>query len=128
MEDFKPFFDAIEDLKEKSRKGWVIIVEGKKDVDSLRMLGVVGEIITFSGFATTADAVGNRDVIILTDYDTKGLEIERGLVKALQTYGKTPDTEIKRRIFCNVRKEISRVEEIHSFFEKLRAESNRLPK
>lgn len=122
MEDYKSFFDAIEELKEKSRNGWVVVVEGKKDVRSLRAIGVSGEIVVFTGFASTADNLKDSDVIILTDFDSKGMEIEKGLVKALISYGKIPDVEIKRKIFSSVRKEISKVEEIHTFYEKIKEE------
>ena len=124
MNEYKPLFDAIEELKERAREGWVIIVEGIKDVESLRNLGVNGKIIIFSGFASTADIVRDRDSIIMTDYDSRGMEIERGLVRALQSYGKTPDTRIKRKIFSNVNKEISKVEELHSFILKIQLGKN----
>jgi len=120
MEDYKPFFDAVEELKEKSRDGWVVVVEGKKDVRSLRGIGVSGEIVVFTGFASTADTLKDSDVIILTDFDSKGMEIEKGLVEALRCYGKMPDVEIKRKIFNSVRKEISKVEEIYAFYEKIK--------
>ncbi|AAB90335.1 MULTISPECIES: toprim domain-containing protein [Archaeoglobus] len=119
MEDYKPFFEAIDELKEKSENGWVVVVEGKKDVRSLRAIGVSGEIVVFTGYASTADTLKDRKVIILTDSDAKGMEIEKGLVEALKTYGKIPDVEIKRKIFSNVRKEISKVEEISAFYEKI---------
>lgn len=124
MNEYKPLFDAIEDLKERAREGWVIIVEGVRDAESLRNLGVRGEIIVFSGFAATADIVKDRDSIIMTDYDSRGMEIERGLIRALQSYGKVPDTGIKRRIFSNVKKEISKVEELHSFISKIQVSKN----
>lgn len=117
--DYKSFFDAIEELKERAREGWVIIVEGQKDVESLRNAGIEGEIITFCGYAATADSVGDRNAIILTDFDRKGMEIEKGLVEALMVYGKVPNTEIKRKIFHAVRKEISKVEEISAFIDKV---------
>jgi len=117
--DYKPFFDAIEELKEKAREGWVVIVEGRKDVESLRNAGIEGEIITFSGYAATADTVRDRNAIILTDFDRKGMEIEKGLVEALIAYGNIPDTGIKRKIFHAVRKEISKVEEISAFIDKV---------
>lgn len=120
IEDYKLLFDAIEDLKQRSREGWVIIVEGAKDVESLRNLGVEGEIIVFSGYSSTADAVGRRNAIILTDDDPKGREIERGLMRALQTYGRVPDVEIKRKIFLNIKKDISTVEELYSFVLKVK--------
>ena len=120
IEDYKPLFDAIEDLKQRSREGWVIIVEGAKDIESLRNLGVEGEIIVFSGYSSTADAVGRRNAIILTDDDPKGREIERGLMRVLQTYGRVPDVEIKRKIFLNIKKDISTVEELYSFVLKVK--------
>ncbi len=120
IEDYKLLFDAIEDLKQRSREGWVIIVEGAKDVKSLRNLGVEGEIIVFSGYSSTADAVGRRNAIILTDDDPKGREIERGLMRVLQTYGRVPDVEIKRKIFLNIKKDISTVEELYSFVLKVK--------
>lgn len=120
MEEYKPFFDAVDELKEKSKNGWVVVVEGKKDVKSLRAIGVSGEIFVFTGFASTADTLKDSDVIILTDFDSKGMEIEKGLVEALRSYGKMPDVEIKRKIFSNVRKEITKVEEISAFYEKIK--------
>ncbi|WP_202320223.1 toprim domain-containing protein [Archaeoglobus neptunius] len=119
IEEYKLLFDALDELKERAKKGWVVIVEGMKDVESLRNLGVEGDIIIFSGFAATADVVGRRNSIILTDYDSKGMDIERGLVRALQSYGVIPDTEIKRKIFCSIKKDISKVEELFSFVSKI---------
>uniref|UniRef100_A0A7C2SKM9 UPF0292 protein ENN70_04085 n=1 Tax=Archaeoglobus fulgidus TaxID=2234 RepID=A0A7C2SKM9_ARCFL len=119
MEDYKPFFDAVEELKERSKEGWVVVVEGKKDVKSLRAIGVSGEIVVFTGIASTVEILKDSDVIILTDFDSKGMEIERRLVEALRSYGKVPDVEIKRKIFISVRKEISKVEEIFAFYEKV---------
>jgi len=124
MNEYKPLFDAIEDLKERAREGWVIIVEGVRDAESLRNLGVRGEIILFSGFAATADIVKGRDSIIMTDYDSRGMEIERGLIRALQSYGKVPDTGIKRKIFSSVKKEISKVEELYTFVSKIQVSKN----
>lgn len=109
------FLKAIEELKEKSREGWVIVVEGIKDEIALREIGIEGEIITFSGFLSTAEKVKNRNVIILTDYDSKGFEIERGLLKILLSYGNVANVDLKRRIFSQVKKEITKVEEIHRY-------------
>ncbi|MEM1578412.1 MAG: hypothetical protein QXN34_05070 [Archaeoglobaceae archaeon] len=109
------FLKAIEELKEKSREGWVIVVEGIKDEIALREIGIEGEIITFSGFLSTAEKVKDKNVIILTDYDSKGFEIEKGLLKILLSYGNVANVELKRRIFSQVKKEITKVEEIHRY-------------
>ncbi|HDN74021.1 hypothetical protein B6U96_11285 [Archaeoglobales archaeon ex4484_92] len=116
--ELEDLFEVLEELKERARNGWVIVVEGEKDVASLRKLGVAGEILTFSGYSATADRVGKRKTIILTDYDERGREIERGLSKALLSYGNVADVEIKRKIFCKIKKEVTKVEELYGFVKK----------
>ncbi|MFN3384729.1 MAG: toprim domain-containing protein [Archaeoglobaceae archaeon] len=114
-EALKELLKAIEDLKDKARDGWVIVVEGVKDREALRKLGVDGEIVTFSGFLSTAEKLRDKKVVILTDYDDKGEKIERGLQRALLSYGKTADVELRKRIFCYVKKEITKVEELYAY-------------
>ncbi|TDA27692.1 MAG: hypothetical protein DSO00_06390 [Archaeoglobi archaeon] len=123
MEELKDLLDAIEDLRELSKEGWVIVVEGTKDLKALREIGVEGEIVIFSGFSNTAERLKEKRVIILTDYDKKGFEIEKGLSRALLSYGNVPNTELRRRIFRYIRKDITKVEELESF---IRREKNGL--
>ncbi|MDK2795755.1 MAG: hypothetical protein PWQ58_954 [Archaeoglobaceae archaeon] len=123
MEELKEFFNAIEELKELSREGWVVVVEGTKDLRALRGIGVEGEIVVFSGFSNTAERLNGRRVIILTDYDAEGFEIEKGLVRALSSYGNIPNTELRKKIFRYIRKDITKVEELENF---IRREKNEL--
>jgi 5S rRNA maturation endonuclease (ribonuclease M5) len=118
--EFQKLMIAIEELREMAKLGWVIVVEGVKDRESLRKLGVEGEIILFSGYSETADKIRERKTIILTDFDEKGNEIEKGLVKAMSSWGNIPDQSLKKKIFSATRKEILKVEELYSFVEKCR--------
>jgi 5S rRNA maturation endonuclease (ribonuclease M5) len=122
MEELKEFFDAIEELKELSRIGWVVVVEGARDLRALREIGVEGEIVIFSGFSSTAEKLNGKRVIILTDYDAEGFEIERGLLRALSSYGNVPNVELRRKIFRYVRKDITKVEELGCFVRRERDE------
>ena len=65
-----------------------VVVEGEKDVDALRRLGLTGEIITLNLGITLIDfcdkiAEKYNEIIILTDWDRKGCflyhTIERNL-------------------------------------------------
>jgi len=118
MEELREFFEAIEELKELSRDGWVVVVEGAKDVKSLREIGVEGEIVVFSGFYSTAEKLNGKRVIILTDYDVKGSEIEKGLIRALSSYGNAPNVELRRKIFRYIKKDITKVEELSGFLRR----------
>jgi 5S rRNA maturation endonuclease (ribonuclease M5) len=83
-------------LTEDSAKGTPIIVEGKKDADGLKELGVKGTIFTVkTGGKSFLDAsqliidLGTREVILLLDFDRRGregtmrlqLELERSKIR-----------------------------------------------
>ena len=84
-------------LTEESAKGKPIIVEGKKDAQTLRELGVNGSIFAVktggkSYLEATAEIekLGAREVILLLDFDRRGKEgtkrlrenLERAKIKA----------------------------------------------
>lgn len=78
--DYKKNFQEIEkglfELIEENKK-IPIVVEGDKDVFSLKKLGIIGEIITVnSGLSIIdfCDKIANKykEIILLTDWDRKG--------------------------------------------------------
>jgi 5S rRNA maturation endonuclease (ribonuclease M5) len=124
VDEFIRLKKLIEELIDRSEDGAVIVVEGIKDVIALRNLGVRGEILTTSGMSDAAlvDVVGRRDVIIFTDCDRRGKFIERNLVSKFSSWGVTPDTELKRKIFALVRKDITTVESLAGYYIKVKRE------
>ena len=72
---------VITKLAEESAKGKPIIVEGKKDEQALRILGVNGIIVTvktggksFLEATAEIEKLGAREVILLLDFDRRGKE------------------------------------------------------
>ena len=68
-------------LTEESAKGKPIVVEGKKDEQALRILGVNGIIVTvktsgksFLDATTEIETLGAQEVILLLDFDRRGKE------------------------------------------------------
>ena len=68
-------------LVEESAKGKPIVVEGKKDEQTLRILGVNGAIVTvktggksFLEATTEIEKLGAKEVILLLDFDRRGKE------------------------------------------------------
>ncbi len=68
-------------LAEESGKGKPIIVEGKKDEQTLRILGINGVIVTvktggksFLEATAEIEKLGAREVILLLDFDRRGKE------------------------------------------------------
>lgn len=74
-----------------------ILVEGKKDEASLRSLEFPGEIIILnrgSSLLSLSESISrsHREIILLTDFDEKGVELERQIEAYLTSMGCFPDT------------------------------------
>ena len=90
-------------LAEESASGTPIIVEGKNDLETLRTLGVQGKIVTAKtggksrlDLISEIEKIGNREVILLLDFDRRGKEwtailrqnLEKARIKANVTFRK----------------------------------------
>jgi 5S rRNA maturation endonuclease (ribonuclease M5) len=81
----------IDKLIEASEKGKPIIVEGKKDTQALKELGVNGVILTvksggksFLQATQEIEKFGAREVILLLDFDRRGREGTKRLQQDLE--------------------------------------------
>lgn len=104
----------IDELIRNSEDGAIIIVEGKNDVKALRMLGVRGEIVTSANCsnAKLVDKIKNKNVIILTDWDRRGNDLEKDLITKFSSWGVVPDTEHRKKIFSLVGRTVTSVEDL----------------
>ncbi len=117
------------ELKALADNGAIIIVEGKKDMDSLRSLGIKGEIklasqqplLEFTEFLSKTEKTG-KDIILLTDWDKKGGVMARKIIQHLLSYGIMPNTDIRSRIRVLVKKRIKDIESLNHYVNKLRYE------
>jgi 5S rRNA maturation endonuclease (ribonuclease M5) len=87
---------AIEELREENKKT-PIIVEGVKDIEALRKLGIAGEIIRYNAGVSVAnfcDVISRKykSIILLIDWDRKGGFLFSTLKKNLEN-----------RVSCNVK-------------------------
>lgn len=116
--------ELISALMEASEQGAVIIVEGRRDQESLRALGIPGPVITASQrpvLALAEDvARAHREIIVLTDWDEKGEEMALQIEKHLRCSGSRGDLEIRSRLKRLVKKEIKDVESLSRYVERMR--------
>jgi len=132
----KPSFDPesleelIASLVEASEEGAAIIVEGVRDEQSLRDLGVEGSIVRASGcpaLEVAEEAARDfKEIVILTDWDRAGEELARKMEQYLQCTGAKVDLETRERLKRMIRREIKDVESLSRFVERVRAQ--RCPK
>jgi 5S rRNA maturation endonuclease (ribonuclease M5) len=116
------------ELSEYSGRGAVIIVEGKRDVFSLRRLGIGGsfELATNTSlynFAETIAKIGT-EVIVLTDWDRRGDLLAAKLLGYFTNFGLKPELQIRHKIKLICHKEIKDVESLYTYVSRLRLKTN----
>jgi 5S rRNA maturation endonuclease (ribonuclease M5) len=117
----------LEGLAVESDRGTPIIVEGKKDVGTLRALALEGTIIPAkSGGKSLLDVISEvekgrpKEVILLLDFDRRGKELTTQLREHLEKTGITPNTTFWRALFSVVGREIRDIESLIAYVETLK--------
>ncbi len=118
----------LESLAEESTRGIPIVVEGKKDVKTLRALNVNGKIITvktggksFLSVLSNLEKLEAQEVILLLDFDRRGKEATKRLKQSLENMGVTPNLTFWFELFGLVGKEVKDVEGMFKYVETLRS-------
>jgi len=113
-------------IVEESAKGIPIIVEGKKDAEALRSLGMKGNVITAkSGGKTFLDVVseieqtGAAEVILLLDFDRRGKQGTQKLKQNLEYAKIKPNTTFWYALSALLGKEVQCIEGITAYMETL---------
>jgi 5S rRNA maturation endonuclease (ribonuclease M5) len=116
--------ELIDALQEASCRGAAIIVEGRRDLESLRALGVPGPVIAASckSALSLAEEASRSysEIIVLTDWDEKGEEMALQIERYLRSTQSRVDVEIRSRLKRLVKKEIKDVESLSHYVERMR--------
>lgn len=122
--DLEALEELIASLLDASCQGAAVIVEGRRDLISLRTLGLSGPVIMASrrsALDLAEDAARNySQIILLTDWDRKGDEMCRTIERHLRSAGSRPDRLIRSRLKKLVKKEIKDVESLCRYTERMR--------
>jgi 5S rRNA maturation endonuclease (ribonuclease M5) len=114
-------------LTEESAKGTLIVVEGKKDAETLRALGVEGLVLTVkTGGKSFLDAEaeieqsGTRKVVLLLDFDRRGREGTKRLKLDLERMKIKPNIKFWQELHGLVGREVQCIEGLPSYLETLK--------
>ena len=114
-------------LIQESEKGVPVVVEGRKDVDALRALGVSGPILSVkTGGKSFADAMGEMErrefaeVVLLLDFDRRGKEGTKRLKQSLERAKIKPNLDFWRALSALLGREIQCVESLTAYMGTLR--------
>lgn len=115
-------------LTAESAKGTSIIVEGKKDVETLHTLGVEGVILaaktggkSFLDVVTEVEQMGTREVILFLDFDRRGKEGTKNLKQSLERSGVKPNIKFWKELLGLLGRDIQCVESLATYLRTLRA-------
>jgi 5S rRNA maturation endonuclease (ribonuclease M5) len=118
----------IEALVEESAKGTPIIVEGKKDVEALRVFGVEGTVVTaktggksFLNVVSEIEQIGAAEVVLFLDFDRRGKEGTKLLKQNLERAKIKPNVTFWRKLSALLGKEVQCIESLTAYLENLRA-------
>lgn len=117
-------------LAEESANGTPIVVEGKKDTETLRTLGIQGQIIMAKTggknlliLVADIESLGKKEVILLLDFDRRGIQTTMHLKQDLEKAKIKPDTTYWRALSALLSKEVKDVEGLATFMETLKSKN-----
>jgi 5S rRNA maturation endonuclease (ribonuclease M5) len=105
--------EALAQVEEFASEGVPILVEGKKDRETLERLGIRGNILELSHGPTLKflEGLGCRRVVILTDFDDRGRELASFCHQHLIKLGAEPILEPYQKL-SKLRKKFKEVESL----------------
>lgn len=115
----------------ESDRGGVIVVEGLRDRESLRKLGISGPILCIQ--SSRKNAIGFveglqdvRDVVVLTDFDREGVILAKRLVRILNSQNVHTNLVLWRELRQLTRSDVRSIEELPKYLQRMRVESSEI--
>jgi 5S rRNA maturation endonuclease (ribonuclease M5) len=118
---------SLEALAAESAKGTPIVVEGKKDVEALRGLGVEGAMVTaktggkdFLDVVSEIERMGAGEAVLLLDFDRRGRQGTKRLMRDLEHAKIAPNLKFWNEFRALLGREVQCVESLTSYMATLR--------
>jgi len=121
---FERLQKLIQRLSDEAKQGALIVVEGTRDKKSLESMGIRGRIECIqssrrSTFSFAERLYGEKNVIILTDFDRQGVFLANRLARILNTQAIHANLVLWRELRSLTRSELRSIEELPRLHERL---------
>jgi len=117
----------LEKLATEAAKGIPIVVEGQKDVSALHQLNVNGKIVSsktsgksFIDILTEIERLRVREVILLLDFDRRGVEWTHRLKQHLEKTRISPILNFWNGLYGLVGRDVKDIEGLPAYLETLK--------
>jgi len=118
--------ELIDGLVAESAKGVPIVVEGQKDVSALRQLSIEGRIVSsktsgksFLDILTEIETLSVREVVLLLDFDRRGVEWTHRLKQHLEKTRIKPNLAFWNELYGLVGRDLKDIEGLPAYLETL---------
>ena len=125
LERFRRLMDQV---SYESERGGVIVVEGIRDRESLRRMGIGGPILCLQ--SSRRNAVGFveelpdvRNVVVLTDFDREGVFLAQKLSRLLNSQNVHVNLVLWRELRQLARSDVRSIEELPKYYQRMMVES-----
>lgn len=116
--------ELLSELSDYSERGAIIIVEGKRDILSLKKLGIEGnfELATKQSLFNFSERIAQlgKEVVILTDWDRRGDLLAVKLSDYFGNFGLKPELQIRNKLKLICQKEIKDIESMYTYVSRLK--------
>lgn len=117
----------LDKLSKEAAKGTLVVVEGQKDVNALRELNVEGNIVSsktsgksFLDTLTEIEQRNVREVILLLDFDRRGVEWTHRLKQHLEKTKIKPNLTFWNELYGLVGRDVKDIEGLPTYLETLK--------
>jgi len=117
----------LEKLASESAKGVLIVVEGRNDVRAMRELSIEGRVISakssgksFLDVLAEIERQKMREVILLLDFDRRGVEWTKRLKEHLEKTRIKPNTNFWTKLYGLVGRDLKDIEGLPAYTETLK--------
>jgi 5S rRNA maturation endonuclease (ribonuclease M5) len=118
---------VLDKLSKEAEKGTLLVVEGQKDVIALRELNVQGNVISsktsgksFLDTLTEIEQRNAREVILLLDFDRRGVEWTHRLKQHLEKTRIKPNLTFWNELYGLVGRDVKDIEGLPAYLETLK--------
>jgi len=117
----------LEKLTTEAAKGIPIVVEGQKDVNALHQLNIEGKIVSsktsgksFLDILTEIERLRVREVVLLLDFDRRGVEWTHRLKQYLEKTKIKPNLNFWNELYGLVGRDLKDIEGLPAYLETLK--------
>lgn len=117
----------IEDLRNETSMGALLIVEGERDIKALKAIGIESNILAVKSHGKSLqdiiDEIGsidNREIILLMDFDEHGKELIERLTRNLERSKVRLNIEFWRKLCSLLENDLKDIEGLATYIENLR--------